>query len=81
MIHHFSDDDIVIGFFQVDQDPKKVCKKISAIIGTTFEIVKDDKYDDVGTFSIDTIIVRSNVFCEDFIDLLEYGINVHIIDY
>lgn len=81
MIHYFSDDDNTIGFFQVDADPIKVAKKVSTILGSTFELTKDDKYDDVGSFEIDTLIVRSNIFCEDFIDLLDYGIAVYIIDY
>jgi hypothetical protein len=81
MIHYFSDDDNTIGFFQVDQDPAKVAKKISVITGTTFLPVKCDKYEDVGSFEIDTVIIRSNLFCEDFIDLLDYGIAVYIIDY
>jgi hypothetical protein len=81
MIHYFSDDDNTVGFFQVDQDPAKVAKKISVITGTTFLPVKDDKYEDVGSFERDTIILRSNLFCEDFLDLLDYGIAVYIIDY
>jgi hypothetical protein len=81
MLYHLSDDDNTIGFFQVDQDPVKVAKKISVITGTTFDVIKSDKYEDIGSFEIDTIIIRSNVFCEDFIDLLDYGIAVYIIDY
>jgi hypothetical protein len=58
-----------------------VAKKLSSISGTTYRIIKTDKYDDIGSFEIDTIIIRSNLFIEDFIDLLDYGIAVYIIDY
>ena len=81
MIHHFSDDDNTVGFFQVNQDPVKVAKKVSIITGSTFLPIKSDRYDDVGSFERDTLIIRSNLFCEDFIDLLDYGIAIHIIDY
>jgi hypothetical protein len=81
MIYHFSDDDNVIGFFCIDQDPAKVAKKIGAITGTVFLQIASDKYDSVGSFEIDTIIIKSNLFNEDYIDLLEYGIAVYIIDF
>lgn len=81
MIHYFSDDDNTIGFFQIDQDPNKVAKKVSVITGTTFNPIKSDKYEDIGSFEVDTLIIRSNLFTEDFIELLDYGIAVYIIDY
>jgi hypothetical protein len=81
MIQHLSDDDITIGFYQVDQDMKKVAKKISSLLGSTFEVVTSDKYQGVGDFEIDTLIIRSNLFSEDLLDLLDYGIAVYIIDF
>jgi hypothetical protein len=81
MIHHLSDEDVVIGFYQVEHDVKKVAKKLSHILGSTFEPITSDKYEEVGDFEIDTLIIRSNIFTEDLIDLIEYGIALYIIDY
>jgi hypothetical protein len=81
MLYHLSDDEITVGFFQVDLDPPKVAKKLSKIFGTTFEVITSNRYEEIGSFEVDTLIVRSNVFTEDLIDLLDYGIAVYIIDY
>lgn len=81
MLYHLSDDEITIGFCQVDLDPAKVAKKLSKIFGSTFEVVTSNRYEEIGSFETDTVIVRSNVFTEDLIDLLDYGIAVYIIDY
>lgn len=78
---YFGDNDILIAFNQIDQESEKVLKKVNKILGTELEIVESDFYDDIGSFELDTIIVKSNVFIEDLLDLLDYGITVYIIDY
>jgi hypothetical protein len=78
---YFGDDEIIIGFSPSDQEPDKVLKKINNIIGMELVPMESNNYDDVGTFENDTIIINSNLFDEDFLELLEYGIYIHIVDY
>jgi hypothetical protein len=82
MIYHFRDEDeSVVAFFQVNQDPKKVIKKLNSLTNTSFEIIKNDQYEDAGSFPIDTLIIHSNLFTEDLLELIAYGVCVYIIDY
>lgn len=81
MLYHLSDTEITVGFFQSELEPQKVAKKLSKILGTTFEVVSSAHYEEVGSFETDTLIIRSNIFSEDLMDLLDYGIAIYIIDY
>lgn len=80
-MNYFGDDDSTIGFFPVDLDPDKVLKKINIILESEFVGLESNHYDDVGAFEADTIVINANLFTDDLLDLIEYGIYIHIVDY
>jgi len=83
MLTHYYEpnEEIVIGFFSVDLEHKKAIKKISKLMGYDFTVLETDKYSDVGDFNHDTLVLNSKYFCEDLLEILDYGISLHIIDY
>lgn len=83
MLHHFNDysDDKIIGFYQINVDPKKFISKFNKLYGSSFITADIDHYSDIGDFQIDTLVIHKNYFCDELMELLDFGIYIYIVDY
>jgi hypothetical protein len=77
------DQDVFIGICSVDTTEEKIIKKVSKIIGLDFVKTSSipDDMDPHATlaFEIDTIVVNSKDYNEDFAELSDYGIAIYIL--
>ena len=83
MIKYYKEytDDIIIAYYEVDIPADKVIKKISQITGYDFEQTKEDIYSDLNDFTHDTLIIKSSIFIEDIMNIMDYGVLIYITDY
>ena len=81
MLIYFSDMDDEVSFAIYEENASKTKKLISFmthVYGKVFEEVSDDWADEYG-FEVDTLIIKVNLFNEDILDLIEKGVDIHIV--
>lgn len=84
MIFYCDDEqDVYIGVCSVDTPEDKIIKKVSKIIGLDFSktnsIPDDMDPHAILAFEIDTIMVNSKDYNEDFAELSDYGVAIYIL--
>lgn len=84
-MHYYQDeiDDALIAVVTVNQEPKKLIKKLNKLLSKDF-VEKDtnsSKYDGIGDhFKFDTIIVNRRDFTEEMLEMLDYGVFIFVVD-
>jgi hypothetical protein len=85
MIFYCDDEqDVYIGVYAVESTEEKIIKKVSKIIGLDFEKTSSvpDDIESISIdldFEIDTIVVCSKDYNEDFAELSDKGLGIYII--
>lgn len=84
MIRYFyePDEQIEIAVFSDDENHKSIIKKMSRILGYEFEETSEEEVSlDVQDIALDrdSVIIKSNVFVEELLDLAARGVGVFII--
>ena len=81
MLIYFSDLDEEIHFVLYEERAnitKKIISFLSQSFGKEFEEVNSDWAEDY-TFDRDTLIIKVNFFNEDLLELVELGVDIHIV--
>ncbi len=81
MLIYFSDTDEEISFCIYEESAtltKKTLSFLSHVYGKVFEEVSDDFADEYA-FEKDTLIIKVNFFNEDIFEVLDKGVDIHIV--
>lgn len=80
MLTYFSDLDEEVYFAINDEDgaSKKILGFLSNIYGKEFEEVSSDWADEY-SFETSTLIIKVNLFNEDILELVDNGVDIHIV--
>ena len=81
MLIYFSDTEEEVSFCIYEESAaltKKTLSFLSHVYGKVFEEVSDDIYDEYA-FEKHTLIIKVNFFSEDILDVLEHGVDIHIV--
>jgi hypothetical protein len=74
-----SDSDVFFSIFEESESKtKKILSFLAEAYGKEFEEISEDKFDEY-TFETDTLIIESKYFIEELIELVELGVEIHII--
>ena len=80
MLTYYTDLDEEIGFAIYDEDnkTKKIIKLLITIFDKQFEEAKSDMYEEYG-FHKTTLLISPNNFCEELLELSDFGIDILIV--
>lgn len=82
MILHYGDTDekYVVGIFSFEREPDDIVRLFTSVTGITMYECHRDDFFDTGDFHRDTVIISSNQFEEDMLDIMGYDISLYITD-
>ena len=84
MIVHYHDSDgiYMIGINAVEYDHEEIARRLESVTGVQYTCAtkSNTTFSFLGDFPVDTVIIRRNSFEEDFLDLIDAGINIYIVD-
>ncbi len=80
MIHFSDNEDLLLGFYQANLNVNQVRRKVSRLLEIDLDLSESEHYSDL-SFDTDTLIVNRTIFTEDLLELIDFGIMIHIVDY
>lgn len=72
------DEEIYFALWDENNKSKEILTFLTRAFGREFEEIDDDWADDYN-FETDTLLIKANLFNEDILELIEDGVEIHII--
>jgi len=81
MIQYYTDldENILVGVFSVNRSAENIAKVLGKLIDYDFVEAESDEFDDVGEFEHDTVVIASNDFTEDLLEITGKDIKIYLV--